>query len=137
VVNATAQSLYTLERDRVPNCTGGWVTTSAGLDGCGKSGPLLGFDPWTVQPVRSRYSEYAIAALFALYRCLKQIEIYLHAFDTSSCLHNNSVLPVVFSYTDEHRPLRLSITNPVKMTTGRETKACWWACPMSFHYTGN
>jgi hypothetical protein len=90
------------------------VGTSAGLDGCGKSGTLPGFDPWTVQPVRSRYSEYAIPTVFALYRCLKQIEIYLHAFDTSSCLDRKSVLPVVFSYTDEYLPLRLSITNPDK-----------------------
>ena len=31
-----------------------------------------------------------------------------------SCLDSKSVSPVVFSYTDEHRPLRLSITNPGK-----------------------
>jgi hypothetical protein len=89
------------------HCTGGRVDTRAGLDGRGESGPVPGFDPWTVI---SRYSEYAILALSALCRCLEQIEIYLHAFDTSSCLDRKSVLPFLFPYTDEHRPLRLSIT---------------------------
>jgi hypothetical protein len=32
----------------------------AGLDGCGKSPPLAGFDPRTVQRVASRYVDYAI-----------------------------------------------------------------------------
>ena len=31
----------------------------AGLDRCGKSRPPPGFDPWTVQPVASRYTDYA------------------------------------------------------------------------------
>ena len=30
-----------------------------GLDSCGKSRPLPGFDPLTVQPVASRYTGYA------------------------------------------------------------------------------
>jgi hypothetical protein len=38
---------------------GGWVGPRAGLDGCGKSRPPPGFDPRTVQPVASRYTEYA------------------------------------------------------------------------------
>ena len=33
----------------------------AGLDGCGKSHPP-GFDPLTVQPVASRYTDWAIPA---------------------------------------------------------------------------
>jgi hypothetical protein len=37
------------------HCTGGWV----GLDRCGKSRPSPGFDPRTVQPVSSRYTDYA------------------------------------------------------------------------------
>ena len=46
------------ERDKVPSthCTGGWVGTGAGQDGCGKSRPPPpGFNPRTVQPVASRY----------------------------------------------------------------------------------
>jgi hypothetical protein len=39
------------------HCIGGWVGPRAGLDGCGKSRPPLGFDPRTVQPVESRYTD--------------------------------------------------------------------------------
>jgi hypothetical protein len=35
------------------------VGSRAGLDRCGKSRHLLGFDPRTVQPVASRYTDYA------------------------------------------------------------------------------
>jgi hypothetical protein len=31
------------------NCTGGWVSPRAGLDGCGKYRPPPEFDPWTFQ----------------------------------------------------------------------------------------
>ena len=34
----------------------------AGLDGCGKSGTPPEFDPRTVQPVESRYTDYTILA---------------------------------------------------------------------------
>ena len=40
--------------DPVP-CTGGWVGSRTGLDGCGKSRNPPGFDPRTVQLVASRY----------------------------------------------------------------------------------
>ena len=39
--------------------TGGWVCPRAGLDRCGKSHPPPGFDPGAVQPVASRYTDYA------------------------------------------------------------------------------
>jgi len=38
-----------------------WVGPTNGLDGCGKS-PPTGFDPRTIQPVASRYIDYAIPA---------------------------------------------------------------------------
>jgi hypothetical protein len=41
------------------HCTGGWVGPRAGLDRCGKSRPPPGFDPRAVQPVASRYTDYA------------------------------------------------------------------------------
>jgi len=41
------------------HCTGGWVGSRAGLDRCGKSRPHPGFSPQTVQPVASRYTNYA------------------------------------------------------------------------------
>ena len=34
-----------------------WVGSRAGLDGCGKSRPPPEFDPRTVQPVASRYTD--------------------------------------------------------------------------------
>jgi hypothetical protein len=43
-------------------CTGGWVGPRGVLDGWGKISPLLGFDPRTVQPIESRYMDYAIPA---------------------------------------------------------------------------
>jgi hypothetical protein len=41
---------------------GGWVGPRAGLDGCGKSCPPPGFNPRTVQPVASRYTDSAVPA---------------------------------------------------------------------------
>ena len=61
MVNATPRPLYLLERPGI-HCTGGWVCHRAGLDRCGKSRPPApGFDPRTVQPVASRYTDWAIA----------------------------------------------------------------------------
>jgi hypothetical protein len=61
VVNATLRPLYPLERPGT-HCTGDWVGPRSGLDGCEKSRPPLGFDPRTVQPVASRYTDCAIPA---------------------------------------------------------------------------
>jgi len=44
------------------HCIGGWVGPRAGLDGCGKSHPIPGSDPRTIQPVASRYTDCAIPA---------------------------------------------------------------------------
>ena len=41
------------------HCTGGWVGPRAGLERGGKSRPPPGFDPRTVQPVASRYTDWA------------------------------------------------------------------------------
>jgi len=61
VVNTTPQPLYPQERPGT-HCIGGWVGLRNDLDRCGKSHPPLGFDPWTVQPVASRCTDYAIPA---------------------------------------------------------------------------
>jgi hypothetical protein len=45
-------------KTRYPS-TGGWVGPRAGMDRCGKSHPPPGFDPRTVQPIASRYTDYA------------------------------------------------------------------------------
>ena len=51
-------AIYPRERPGT-HCTGGWVGPRAGLDSCGKSRPPPGFDPRTVQPVASRYTDWA------------------------------------------------------------------------------
>ena len=51
-------AIYPRERPGT-HCTGGWVGLRAGLDRCGKSRPPPGFDPRTVQPVASLYTDYA------------------------------------------------------------------------------
>ena len=42
--------------------TGGWVSPWAGLDGCGKCRPPVGFDPQTIQSIASCDTDYAIPA---------------------------------------------------------------------------
>ena len=44
------------------HCTGGWMGPRAGVDGCGKSRPPLGFDPRIVQPVASSCADCAVPA---------------------------------------------------------------------------
>ena len=51
VVSTTPWPLYPRER-RGTHCIGGCVVLRAGLDGS-----LLGFDPRTVHPVASRYTD--------------------------------------------------------------------------------
>jgi hypothetical protein len=58
-----APAALPLGKDPVPIVIGGWVGPRAGLDICGKSRPPPGFDPRTVQPVVSRYTDCAISAL--------------------------------------------------------------------------
>jgi len=59
LVNATPRPLYPRERPGT-HCIGGWVGPRVGVDGCGKSLPPPGFDPRTVQPVASRYTDWVI-----------------------------------------------------------------------------
>ena len=69
-VSTTPRPLYPRERPGT-HCTRGWVGSRAGLDGCGKSRPPPGFDPRTVQPVASRYTDCAIPAASACCKGLK------------------------------------------------------------------
>ena len=48
-------AIYLQERPAT-HCTGGWVGPRVGLDRCQKSRPPPGFNPRTVQPVASRYT---------------------------------------------------------------------------------
>jgi hypothetical protein len=70
VVSTTPRPLYPQERPGI-HCTGGWVGPRAGLDVCEKSHPPPGFDPRTVQPVASRYTDWAIPA--PIFYCSSQI----------------------------------------------------------------
>jgi len=54
-VNATSRPLYPPGKT---HCTGGWLGGRVRQI----SSPPVGFDPWTVQPVASRYTYYAIPA---------------------------------------------------------------------------
>jgi hypothetical protein len=58
VVKAMPWSLYPRERPG-SHCIGGRVGPGAGLDRGGKSRLSPGFDLRTVQPVASRYTDYA------------------------------------------------------------------------------
>ena len=58
VVNATPRPLYPREWPG-GHCVGGWVGPREGLDVCWKSRPPPGFDPRTVQPVASCYTDWA------------------------------------------------------------------------------
>jgi len=46
----------------IAHCVRIWVGFRAGLLGCVQCRPTPGFDPWIVQPVASRYTDYAISA---------------------------------------------------------------------------
>ena len=56
VVNATPRPLYPGERHGT-HCIGGWVGPRVGLDGMRKISPPPGFDPRTVQPAASHYTD--------------------------------------------------------------------------------
>jgi hypothetical protein len=70
MVNTTPRlaTLYPGERPGT-HCVRGCVSLEAGLDGCGKSHCPPEFDPWTVQPVASRYTDDTIPARTSL-RCV-------------------------------------------------------------------
>ena len=53
--------LYPRERPGT-HCIAGWVGPRAGLDGCGKFPLPPRFDPRTVQPLASHYTEWAVPA---------------------------------------------------------------------------
>jgi hypothetical protein len=71
VLNATSRRLCRRKRPGT-HCIGGWVGLRAGLDGCGKSRPPKGFDPRSVQPVASYYTDWAIPAHHQLVKKFKK-----------------------------------------------------------------
>jgi len=99
MVNATPRPLYPWERP-CTHCIGGWVGPRAGLDGYGKSRPTQGFDPRTVQPVPSRYTDRAIPAhkwkrvIFPDTFTLSVRPLILHSVVTCHPSDHHSVLTV-------------------------------------------
>jgi hypothetical protein len=61
VVNARSRPRYPQEWPDI-RCIGGWVGLQGRSGRVGKISPLSGFDPRTVQPVASRYTDCAILA---------------------------------------------------------------------------
>jgi hypothetical protein len=59
VINATSRLFYPRERPST-HCIEGWVGLRAGLDGCGKFRPTMGYDPRTFQSVANRYTYYDV-----------------------------------------------------------------------------
>ena len=60
------------------HCTGGWLDLRAGLDGVQKISPPPGFDPRTVQPVASRYTDYATRPTKRLVRVTKHAKLVIN-----------------------------------------------------------
>ena len=72
MVNATPRPLYRREREPLPLVQ---VAEWAGLDGCGKSRPVLaGYDTQTVLLVASRYSDYAMPCRCGKYGLIFTLE---------------------------------------------------------------
>ena len=79
-------ALYPRERPST-HCTGGWVGPRAGLDRCGKSHPHPGFDPRTVQPVASRYADWATRPTYQRHT---SIYVQLQPFCSINSIQNSS-----------------------------------------------
>jgi hypothetical protein len=58
-VSVTPRPLFTPRKRPGTRCMGGWVGPRTSLDRCGKSRPPLGFDSRTIQPIASRYTDWA------------------------------------------------------------------------------
>jgi hypothetical protein len=66
VVNTTPWPIYARERDPVPIVQGAGWAPGLGWTGVENLSPP-GFDPWAVQPVASRYTDYAIPIRLVLF----------------------------------------------------------------------
>ena len=98
VANATSRPLYPRERPGT-HCIGGWVGPIADVNRCGKSRPPPGFDPRTVQPVGSRYTDWAIPGrTVSSCRHSKTSACTVNADRTvCSCRHSNTSACTVYA----------------------------------------
>jgi len=62
VVNAAPQATLPLGKKPTTHFIGGWVGPRTGLDRCGKLASPPGFDPQTIQPIASCYTDWYILA---------------------------------------------------------------------------
>jgi len=76
VLSATPRPFYLRKRIGTHR-TGGWVGHRVGLDECGKSRLQRRSIPRAVQPVASRYSDYAIVVT-QIYINLSYVSCYLY-----------------------------------------------------------
>jgi hypothetical protein len=107
VVNATPRPLYPRERPGTPS-TGSWFGTPAGSGRVWKNSPPPppppGFDPRTVQPVASRYTD---PHLFGLYLCTSKF--HLLASPMNHLTHNTLVDGRTHAQCTEPRALHSSL----------------------------
>ena len=90
------------------HCTGRWVGPRVGLDGCGNLAPP-GFDPRTVQPVASRYTDHTIPAHILSHLIKTQLNIWLSFhlrldIQTVSCFRLHLSLPYALHALPSHIP---------------------------------
>jgi hypothetical protein len=99
VVKATFRPLYPLERYPVPIVQEAGLGLRDGTEGRGKSRPLPGFDPRTVQPVASRCTDYAVPTCVGT--CINTVcvraclSLYTHNSEPDSFRHNVILSSVV------------------------------------------
>ena len=90
--------------------------TRASLDGCGKTRPPPGFDPWTVQTVASRYTDWAILAqALAVKQTMITISIYF-VFCSASFHAESSDTTGITCVKANSKPVIENITSPKVMT---------------------
>ena len=149
--NATPRSLYSPWRADT-HCTGGWVGPRARMDRCGNCRPPPGFDPRTVQPVSSRYTDWAIPAHFGLCMThgnwLQFKKFYLHYLyakwfvdGTTNLTRTDKItlLPIkmcAFSLTASRDGCQMSKTSELRITQSRPAKLslyCIWANNKMLH----
>jgi len=83
-------ALYPRERPGT-HCTGGWVGPRAGLDRCGKSRPPTGFNPWTVQPIASHYTDYATWPTMCIYWRVKELSASVYITNQVNMYSGNAL----------------------------------------------
>jgi len=119
VVKATPRPFYPRERPGT-HCIGGWVGPRAGLDGGGKISLPPGFDPRTVQPVASRYTDCAIPALQSSSQTSSFLSTTVHYTNNWSWYK----LPVKFKI-NKHRVTDKSLARPGRKQANVSVRMAW------------